>query len=137
MSENILIYNHVMENREMFIENKGFSSILELGSFHWNILSNEKNHHDIKKIDMMENMSLPKGWSGPFNGYYLAKNATSRSYKSLAEAIEGSSEYPECKGITRDRNGVFKLRVMVGGYPIKTTRNDTSWVKGEIQMEDE
>jgi hypothetical protein len=122
-----LIYKHTEEDTEFYLENNGKPfDLVDFSSFHWiNIFNGNKKYSKLKKsID-----KIPEGWSGPFKGYYLAKNATNKSYHTLIEAIEVAVTMNNCLGITMDRNGVYKLREMVGGSPIRSTKDDISWTK--------
>ena len=79
---------------------------------------------------------MPDGWKGPIVGYYLPKNAIPQSFNTLVEAIEVANTLESCKGITMDRNGVYKLRCMTGGKPVKSSKNDTSWIKSTSYLTD-
>ena len=79
-------------------------------------------------------LNLPDGWKGPIIGYYLPKNVITKSFNTFIEAIEAANEIDSCKGITMDQNGAYKLRCMAGGKPVKSTKNDTSWIKSTIAL---
>ena len=122
-----LIYKHTDEDKACYLENNGKKlDVVDFSSFHWlNIFNGNKNYSKLKK----STDNIPEGWSGPFKGYYLAKNASNKSYRTLIEAIEVAVTLNKCLGITMDRNGVYKLREMLGGSPVRSTKDDVSWTK--------
>ena len=120
------IYNHSKRDKDFFINKETLVSTIESSSFHWNRFFNEPKIITNKKE---QSMHLPTGWDGPLIGYYLPKNASNKSFLTLIEAMELANTIPKCKGITMNRNGIYKLRCMFGGKPVKTSKNDISWIK--------
>ena len=98
-----------------------------------------KSYNPIQISDGVDEcVELPIGWSGPFEGHYLAGNADGRkTYSSLTEAIKAAESVENCMGITRNSRGRYKLRKMDGGSPIQTLKGDTSWVRGECGFEEQ
>lgn len=85
-------------------------------------------------LDDSEMPEAPDGWSGPFQGYYLFKNAAGRkTFKCFAEALAAADELDDCLGITKTAQG-YSLRKMEGGQPIPTDKPAVSWVKGEVEV---
>ena len=89
----------------------------------------------VAALDESDTPDAPEGWSGPFAGYYLFKNASGRkTYRSFADAVAAAEDVEDCGGITKTAQGMYSLRKMEGGQPIPTDKPAISWVKGEVEV---
>ena len=90
----------------------------------------------VAALDDSDMPEAPDGWSGPFQGYYLFKNAAGRAtYKSFADAATAADKLDDCLGITKTPQGHYSLRKMDGGHPLPTDKYPAvSWVKGDVEV---
>jgi len=91
-----------------------------------------------KANETREHPPAPEGWSGPFVGYYLWKNANNRRvlFDSFDDAVVAAEKNDDCCGITRTTTGKYSLRAMKGGEPIGNgpDKVEVSWVIGVMSV---
>lgn len=84
----------------------------------------------------------PEGWSGPFHGYYLSKQAPGpgeKWYDDFSEAVAAAEQLEGCVGITTAPSNPNKFWLKAGLH--RLTQQDLvrranlcSWVKGDVEM---